>query len=75
METTTASGDWKVVLPVLIINYILITIALIDCFRAESIRGPKWLWVPIILLVLFLGPILYFIFGKKYATRKVFDDH
>jgi hypothetical protein len=50
--------------PVLIIQLGLITAALIDLVRRERTRGPKWLWVLIILLINFIGPIVYFVFGR-----------
>ena len=51
--------------PVLIIQLGLIIAALIDLVRRERTRGPKWLWVLIIILVNFIGPIVYFVFGRE----------
>lgn len=43
--------------------------ALIDIKRrpASQIRGPKWLWVPVVTLVNSLGgvPLAYFKFGRR----------
>jgi hypothetical protein len=43
--------------------------ALIDIKRrpASQIRGPKWLWVPVVMLVNSLGgaPLAYFKFGRR----------
>lgn len=43
--------------------------ALIDIKRrpASQIRGPKWLWVPVVSLVNSLGgaPLAYFKFGRR----------
>jgi hypothetical protein len=50
--------------PVLIIQLGLIIAALIDLLRRERTRGPKWLWVLIILFINFIGPIVYFVFGR-----------
>jgi hypothetical protein len=52
-------------IPVLIIQLILIVVALIDLVRREHTLGPKWLWAIIILFVNFIGPIVYFIVGRK----------
>jgi hypothetical protein len=52
-------------IPVLIIQLVLIVVALVDLIRREHTRGPKWLWVIIILFVNFIGPIVYFIVGRK----------
>lgn len=52
-------------IPVFIIQLTLIVVALIDLVRREHTRGPKWLWAVIICLVNFIGPIVYFIVGRK----------
>jgi len=52
-------------IPVLIIELVLIVIALIDLVKREHTRGPKWLWAIIIILVNFIGPIVYFVVGRK----------
>ena len=52
-------------IPVLIIELALIVIALIDLVKREHTRGPKWLWAIIIILVNFIGPIVYFVVGRK----------
>jgi len=40
-------------------------IALTDCIRAEETNGPKWMWCAIIIFVNIVGPVAYFVFGKK----------
>lgn len=57
--------DWGIVLPIIIINYLLVIIALVDCYKAEATRGPKWMWALIILLINLIGPILYFVIGRR----------
>jgi hypothetical protein len=57
--------NWALIAPLLVIQLILIIVALIDLSKAEETNGPKWMWVLIILFVNILGPILYFILGKK----------
>ena len=52
-------------IPVPIIQLVLIVIALIDLVKREHTRGPKWLWAIIIILVNFIGPIVYFVVGRK----------
>jgi hypothetical protein len=39
--------------------------ALIDVARREKLRGPKWLWVLVILFVNIIGPIIYFVAGRQ----------
>jgi len=39
--------------------------AVIDLVYHDNIHGKKWIWVLVIMLGETLGPIIYFIFGKK----------
>lgn len=57
--------NWSLLIPVIIIQLILMIVALIDWIKNENTNGPRWLWLLIILLVNFFGPIAYFIFGRK----------
>jgi hypothetical protein len=50
--------------PILIIQLALVVAAIIDLSRRETTRGPKVVWVLVILLVNFIGPILYFVIGR-----------
>ena len=52
-------------IPVVIIQLVLMITALVDLIRREHTRGPKWAWILVILLVNYLGPILYFVLGRK----------
>ena len=52
-------------IPVLIIQLVLIVVALIDLVKREHTRGPKWIWALVILLVNLIGPIIYFVVGRK----------
>jgi hypothetical protein len=52
-------------IPILIIQLILIVIALIDLVKREHTRGPRWMWALIILFINFIGPIVYFVVGRK----------
>ena len=52
-------------IPILIIQLILIVAALLDLSRQSATRGPKWLWVVIILFVNMIGPIVYFVLGRE----------
>ncbi|MGE5675283.1 MAG: PLD nuclease N-terminal domain-containing protein [Mycobacterium leprae] len=56
-----------IVAPILLIDLILIVVALVDLVRREPerVRGPKWLWALVILLVSTLGPIIYLVIGRK----------
>jgi hypothetical protein len=52
-------------IPVLIIQLVLMISALVDLIRREHTRGPKWVWVLVILFVNYIGPIIYFVAGRK----------
>jgi len=51
--------------PVLIIQLGLMIAALIDLIRRSQTRGPKWVWVLVIVLVNYIGPIIYFVAGRQ----------
>jgi hypothetical protein len=52
-------------IPVILIELALLVAALVDLIRRSQTRGPKWVWVLVIVLINFIGPILYFIIGRK----------
>lgn len=54
-----------VLLPVIIIQLILLIIALVDCLRIEKTNGPKWVWILVILFINIIGPIVYFVVGRR----------
>jgi Phospholipase_D-nuclease N-terminal len=57
--------NWGLIAPLIIIQLILLIVSLVDLGRIEKTNGPKWLWVLIILFVNIIGPILYFVFGRR----------
>lgn len=58
-------NNLPIIAPILILQLILIIVAIIDLVRVENTNGPKWLWALIILLINIIGPILYFVIGRK----------
>lgn len=52
-------------IPVILLELALAVFALRDLSRRERCNGPKWLWVLIILLVQIIGPIAYFVAGRR----------
>jgi len=52
-------------IPVVLIQLALMITALVDLIRRAQTRGPKWVWALVILLVNFIGPIIYFVAGRK----------
>jgi len=66
MEPTAFDADLlKILLPILVIQLILIVAALVALVRAERTRGPKWLWALLILFGSLLGPIAFFLVGRR----------
>jgi hypothetical protein len=51
-------------IPALLVQFILLIVALIDLMKRENTRGPKWVWLLVILLVNIFGPIVYLLFGR-----------
>lgn len=59
------SMNWALIAPILVIQAILLMVALVDLIKIEKTNGPKWIWAIAILLVNIIGPILYFVFGRR----------
>jgi 4-amino-4-deoxy-L-arabinose transferase-like glycosyltransferase len=58
-----------VILPVIAAGALLVLIALIDLYRNRKIRENVLIWALIILFVNTLGPILYFVIGRKDGEK------
>lgn len=58
---------FRVLGPVIALQLILMVVAIIDLVRREPerVRGPKWAWALIVVVAGFVGPIVYFIAGRK----------
>ena len=52
-------------IPILIIQLGLMLVAILDLIKREKTRGPKRVWVLVILFVNFIGPIIYFVAGRE----------
>lgn len=52
-------------IPIVLLYVGLTVAALIDLARREKTKGPKWVWLLVILLVSTFGPILYFVIGRQ----------
>lgn len=53
-----------VLLPLLILQFILLVVALLDLVKRPETNGPKWVWLLVIVLINLIGPVLYFVFGR-----------
>lgn len=65
MSNMELSAYWPLILPIFVLQLVLAVIGLISLSRAEEVRGPKWMWICIIVLLNMLGSILYFVVGRK----------
>ncbi len=52
-------------IPIVLIELALMIAALVDLIRRAHTRGPKWVWALVIVLVNFIGPIIYFVAGRN----------
>ena len=60
-----ANINWALIAPLIIVQVILAIVALIDIARIHATNGPKWVWVLVVIVINTIGPIVYFIFGRK----------
>ena len=61
------TNNLPLLIPVILIQLTLVVFALADLLRRENTRGPKWVWVLVILFVNMIGPIIYFLVGRDEA--------
>jgi heme/copper-type cytochrome/quinol oxidase subunit 4 len=57
-----------ILIPIALIQLALMVAALLDLSRrsAEQVKGRnKWIWVAVIVLINFIGPIVYFVAGRE----------
>ncbi|NHZ72172.1 MAG: transcriptional regulator [Aquificales bacterium] len=59
-----ADINWGLIIPTLFISLLLMVLALVDLVQREKTRGPKWLWVLVIVFINFIGPLLYLFIGR-----------
>lgn len=52
-------------IPIILLELGLMVFALIDLSNRTATRGPKWAWIGVIVLFNLIGPIAYFIFGRR----------
>jgi hypothetical protein len=60
-----ADINWALLAPILVIQVILLVVAVIDLIKIEKTNGPKWVWAIVILVINIIGPILYFVIGRR----------
>jgi len=51
-------------IPIILLEFGLMIAALVDVIRREKTKGPKWVWIIVVVFINLFGPIVYFIFGR-----------
>jgi hypothetical protein len=52
-------------IPIIIIQLGLMIFALIDLARRSTANGPRWMWAFVIIFINIIGPIAYFLIGRR----------
>jgi len=69
MENTSILNQLMKLLPLLIPLFLiqlgLMIAALVDLIKREKTKGPKWMWIIIVVFVNMIGPIVYFVVGHE----------
>ena len=56
---------WPFLIPLLLVQLLLMVLALVHIFKHPDTRyGSRGLWVFIVIIFQFVGPVLYFILGR-----------
>jgi hypothetical protein len=56
---------WPFLVPLILAELILMVTALVHVLRHPTYRfGTRSLWIPVVVLLQIIGPILYFVFGR-----------
>lgn len=52
-------------IPLFLVQIGLMIAALVDLLKREKTKGPKWMWIIIVVFVNIIGPIIYFVVGRE----------
>ncbi len=59
-------NQWlPLLVPIVFLQLGLMIFALVDLTRRERTKGPKWAWALVIVLINFIGPIVYLVIGRE----------
>ena len=56
---------WPLLIPLFLVQLGLMIAGIIDLVKREKTKGPKWMWVLIVVFVNIIGPIIYFVVGRE----------
>ncbi|MNR28339.1 Negative regulatory protein YxlE [compost metagenome] len=69
MNMTEEFGQLKellpIIAPIMVLQLILMVIALVLCIKSSQTRGPKWVWILVIVFANLIGPIAFMVFGRR----------
>lgn len=51
--------------PLLVLQFILLVVSIVAWFKTDETKGPKWVWLLVILFANIIGPILFFLIGRR----------
>jgi hypothetical protein len=51
--------------PLVLIQLVLMIAGVVDWSKRERTRGPKWVWLVVILVFSIIGPVAYFLIGRE----------
>ena len=70
-ELETLKDALPYLVPVLVLEIVLLFVAIIDLDRRRYVTGGnKLVWVLVIVIISIIGPVIYFVFGRR---KKVVD--
>lgn len=59
-------NQWlPLLVPIVFLQLGLMIFALVDLIRRERTKGPKWAWALVIVLINFIGPVVYLVIGRE----------
>ena len=62
-------------IPLAVIEIGLMVAALIHIFTHKTYKmGNRWIWVPLVILINIIGPVLYFILGRSDEEKDDSED-
>lgn len=67
MMEELAKVPWAVIAPLIVVQFILMIVALVDLRKVHATNGPKVLWALLIIFTNIIGSIAYFIAGRKQS--------
>ncbi|WP_112179944.1 MULTISPECIES: PLDc N-terminal domain-containing protein [Paraliobacillus] len=54
-----------ILFPIILLEGILAIVGIVAWFKTDKTNGSKWLWLFVIIVIGIIGPILFFIFGRR----------